>query len=143
MDMFIDSQTKHFDETISFSSIFQNISYAEKIITTLNSRINISDEIFGNILLSLSEAINNAIVHGNKFNKDKFVFVNYKYKNKLLVFEIKDEGDGFDPDEIADPTADLNVEKLYGRGVFIIISLSDKVEFEYSNGQIIRMYFNL
>lgn len=143
MDMFTDLKTENFEGNISFSSIFQNISYSEKIINILTEKINISDEIYGNILLSLSEAINNAIVHGNKFNKDKKVFVNYKYSNHILIVEIKDEGEGFDPNEIVDPTNDANIEKLYGRGVFIIISLTDKVEFEYSNGQVLRMFFNL
>lgn len=143
MDMFTDLKTENFEGNISFSSIFQNISYSEKIINILTEKINISDEIYGNILLPLSEAINNAIVHGNKFNKDKKVFVNYKYSNHILIVEIKDEGEGFDPNEIVDPTNDANIEKLYGRGVFIIISLTDKVEFEYSNGQVLRMFFNL
>ena len=143
MDMFTDLQTDSFNDSLSFPSIFQNISYAEKIIDILSAKVNISEEIYGNILLSLSETINNAIVHGNKFDKEKQVTVNFRYNNKSLIIEIQDEGDGFDPNEIADPTQQENVEKLYGRGVFIIISLSDKVEFEYDNGQIIRMYFNL
>ncbi len=145
MDIYTDLLTEDFNETISFPSIFQNISYSDKVIESLSSKIKISDEIYGNILLSLSEAINNAIVHGNKFNKDKQVTINFNYKAKTSVLQIsiKDEGDGFDPNEIADPTNDENIEKLYGRGVFIIISLCDKVEFKYDNGQIVKLYFNL
>jgi serine/threonine-protein kinase RsbW len=142
MDIYTDLQT-NFDEEIIFSSIFSNITYSDKIVNYINEKITIPEDIFGNILLSLSEAINNAIVHGNKFNKDKLVYVKYKYKNDILVLEIKDEGEGFNPDEVPDPTTSENVEKLYGRGVFLIISLADKVEFEYSDGQIVRMYFNL
>jgi len=144
MNIYNDSQND-FNEKIIFPSVFANISYSEKIINILGQKLKISDEIFGNILLSLSEAINNAIVHGNKFTKDKNVTVTYSYKssNKTLVVEVIDEGDGFDPNEINDPTDAENIEKLYGRGVFIIISLTDKVEFEYNNGQIVRMYFNI
>ncbi len=141
--MYIDLQTDSFDEEIVFSSVFGNISYAEKIINILSKKIKISDEIFGNILLSLSEAINNAIVHGNKFSKEKNVYVRYAYKNHRLIIEVKDEGEGFNPNEISDPTDYENIEKLYGRGVYIIISLSDKAEFKYDNGQIVKMYFNL
>lgn len=143
MSIYTDLKNNPIKGDLSFSSIFQNISYAEKIINLLTSKVNISEEIYGNILLSLSEAINNAIVHGNKFNKDKNVTVNYSISSSELIIEIKDEGEGFDPDEISDPTSDDNIEKLYGRGVFIIISLSDKVEFEYDNGQILRMYYNI
>lgn len=133
----------NFEEEIIFSSVFTNISYAEKIVNHINEKQEIPEILYGNILLALSEGINNAIVHGNKFNKDKLIYVTYKLQNENLIIEIKDEGDGFNPVELPDPTSPENVEKLYGRGVFLMISLSDKTEFEYNEGQIVRMYFNL
>jgi serine/threonine-protein kinase RsbW len=141
--MSLDLHQNNLKGEISFPSIFSNISYSEKIINEISGNIKITDELYGNILLSLSEAINNAIVHGNKFNPSKQVVIKYFIKDDFLVIEIKDQGEGFNPDQIADPTLPENIENLYGRGVFIIISLSDKVEFEYSDGQIVRMYFNL
>jgi len=135
--------TIKYENEIIFSSVFTNISYAEKIINNINDNYPIPDILSGNILLALSEAINNAIVHGNKFNKDKLVYVLYKVTNQQLIIEVKDEGEGFNPNELPDPTSPDNLEKLYGRGVFLIISLSDKTEFEYQDGQIVRMFFNL
>lgn len=132
-----------FENEIIFSSVFTNISYAEKIINNINENYTIPDILSGNILLALSETINNAIVHGNKFNKDKLVYVSYKITTQQLIIEVKDEGEGFNPNELPDPTSPDNLEKLYGRGVFLIISLSDKTEFEYQDGQIVRMFFNL
>lgn len=143
MNMSLELEINNFKNEITFSSIFSNISYAEKIILELQSKMTISEEKYGNILLSLSEAINNAIVHGNKFNSEKFVSVVYSLSNKILKISVKDEGEGFDPNQIADPTLPENIENLYGRGIFIIISLSDKVEFEYVDGQIVNMFFNL
>ncbi len=143
MNMSLDLEINKFGNQISFSSIFSNISYSERIIKELDNNFPLSEDVYGNILLSLSEAINNAIVHGNKFDPEKLVFVSYKIQNNILQVDIKDQGEGFDPAQIADPTLPENVENLYGRGVFIIISLSDKVEFEYDEGQIVRMFFNL
>lgn len=132
------------ENEIIFSSIFTNITYSEKIVEYINQIYPIPEILYGNILLAISEAINNAIVHGNKFNKEKLVYVSYKItQDNYLIVEVKDEGEGFDPYSLPDPTAPENIEKLYGRGVFIIISLCDKTEFEFNNGQIVRMYFNL
>ncbi len=128
---------------ITFSSVFSNISYAEKIIKKISEQTDITEFLYGNILLSLSEAINNAIVHGNKFDPDKVVSVSYAFNEKALMIEVRDQGEGFDPNQVSDPTLPENIENLYGRGVYIIISLSDKVEFEYKDGQIVRMFFNL
>lgn len=141
--MSLDLETNNFENEVSFPSVFSNISYSEKIIHELEKKISISEEKYGNILLSLSEAINNAIVHGNKFNPEKNVKVLYKYSNRLLLIEVKDQGEGFDPNQIANPTSAENIENLYGRGVYIIISLSDKVEFEYDKGQLVRIMFNI
>jgi len=143
MNMSLDLEINNFENTVSFSSIFSNISYSEKIIKELEKKLSISEEKYGNILLSLSEAINNAIVHGNKFDPEKYVTVSYRYSKGLLKIDIKDQGEGFDPSQIANPTSAENIENLYGRGVYIIISLSDKVEFEYDKGQLVRIIFNI
>ena len=141
--MSLDLEINNFENQVSFPSVFSNISYSEKIIKELEKKLSISEEKYGNILLSLSEAINNAIVHGNKFDPKKSVTVAYKYNNGILKIEIKDQGEGFDPSQIANPTSAENIENLYGRGVYIIISLSDKVEFEYEKGQLVRIIFNI
>ena len=128
---------------IKFKSIFSNIQYSEKIINEIQSHHPLPDQLYGNVLLTLSEAINNAIVHGNKFDSEKLVTVRYFITDKNLILEVVDEGEGFDHTKIPDPTQPENIENLYGRGVFIIISLTDKTEFEYNHGQIVRMYYNL
>ncbi len=138
-----DLEKNNYDEIIVFQSDFKNITYAEQVIQKMSSKIVISDEIYGNVLLSLSEAINNAIVHGNKFNPNKNVTVYYKISSKKLEIAVKDEGAGFDYKLIDDPTETINREKLTGRGVFIILNLADIVEFSYNNGQIVKMIFNL
>ncbi len=123
-----------------FKSDIQNITKAEEIVDKINQIINLDDTLYGNILLSLSEAINNAIVHGNKLDKNKKVTVNCNIKKNIIELEVEDQGNGFDPSKVPDPTAPENLEKETGRGIFIIKNLSDNVEFE-KNGRLIRMKF--
>lgn len=143
MNIYTDlDKNKSFNQVV-FSSDFKNITYADEIITKISENIHINHDIFGKILLSLSEAINNAIVHGNKFDIVKSVIVTYGLQNSKLVIFVKDEGDGFDYNLVDDPTDIENIEKLSGRGVFIILNLADEVKFFYSGGQIVKMIFDL
>jgi len=128
---------------ITFTSDINNLNIAEAIVDTI-SRISRLDElIYGNILLSLSEAINNAIVHGNKFDKTKKVSVSYEFLiDKNLIVSVEDEGNGFDPKIVPDPTDPNNLENLHGRGIFLIHNLADEVTYE-SNGRKVLMKFQL
>lgn len=141
--MCIDLAKNKYDEIFVFSSDFHNISYADEIIEKISNKVKISQEIYGNILLSLSEAINNAIVHGNKFDNDKSVTVSCTATEHKIELSVKDEGEGFDYRKINDPTSAEFIEKLSGRGVFIIIKLADIVEFSYEDGQIVKIIFYL
>lgn len=142
MNMLTDLDNTKFDEIIDFKSDFHNITYADEVIEKISNRISISPDIYGNILLSMSECINNAIVHGNQFNPEKFVSIFYKIYDDKIEILVKDEGAGFDYQLVKDPTDVDNLEKLSGRGVFIILNLADTVEFSYNNGQIVKMIFN-
>jgi serine/threonine-protein kinase RsbW len=125
-----------------FSSEIRNLALAESIVDSIAQKINLDEKYYGNILLSLSEAINNAIIHGNKLDSKKFVTVIYKIKDNILEISVEDEGNGFDPDSVPDPTAPENLEKETGRGLFIIKNLCDQVSFE-KNGKLIKMKFFL
>ena len=102
----------------------------ERWVISLCETYNISGEIYGNILISLSEAVNNAMSHGNGniFEKNTLV-VSSLNKNKL-VFTISDQGSGFDFSQLPDPTSPENIEKPQGRGIFLMNHLSDGVSFE-------------
>ena len=102
----------------------------ESWVNSLCETYNISVEIYGNILISLSEAVNNAMSHGNGniFEKNTLV-VSSLNKNKL-VFTISDQGNGFDFSQLPDPTSPENIEKPQGRGIFLMNHLSDGVSFE-------------
>ena len=129
-------------KTIKFSSEIHNIAKAEEILEDITKQINLNEHIYGNILLSLSEAINNAIIHGNKMMKNKKVTVKYIIKKDLIEIRVYDEGSGFDYNNIPDPTLRENIEKETGRGIFIIKNLTDSLEFD-NNGSLIIIKFNI
>jgi len=88
------------------------------------------------IRLCVEEAVKNAIIHGNKENKNLKVKFSYELKNCEFIFEIEDEGKGFDYTKVPDPTRDENLLKTGGRGVFLIGKLMDKVEYKKKGNKI-------
>lgn len=86
------------------------------------------ESVTADIAISVSELVNNAIVHGNKISEDAIVTVVISRKGDSVVISVTDEGGGFNPTEIDDPLKDENLLKEVGRGIFIVESLMDKVE---------------
>lgn len=123
-------------------SDIKNILEVEKLIDTVCDDLNISEDIYGNILIAVTEAVNNAIIHGNISNKNLNVTiqVSQQTNNTEIVFSITDEGVGFDFNNLPDPTAPENIEKPDGRGVFLMKNLSDNVEF-FNNGSKVSITF--
>ncbi len=131
------------EQKLKFSSDLINMNIAEVILDKISQENKLNELIYGNILIALSEAISNAIVHGNKLNKEKNVTVVYNIsETKKLTFLIEDEGKGFDVQVVPDPTDPENIEKLNGRGVFLIQNLADEVCY-LSDGKVVKMMFNL
>lgn len=106
------------------------ISIVEDILHKINKEFLLGEEKFVNLLIAVTEAVINAVVHGNKNNHGKQVYLNLQYDDKEITVKIKDEGEGFDPKKIPDPTSNENLFKESGRGIFIIRSLVDKFEFK-------------
>ena len=87
-----------------------------------------AESVVADIAISVSELVNNAIVHGNKASDAKTVTVSIKRGKDSVTVTISDEGSGFDPSDIPDPLADENLLQEVGRGLFIVRSLMDKVD---------------
>lgn len=126
---------------ISFSSETQNIALVEQLIDDICEKLHIKEDFYGNILISLTEAVNNAIVHGNKLDATKKVSVKMQVSGAKLQFFISDQGPGFDYNNLPDPTAPENIEKPNGRGVFLMRNLADKCEF-LDDGKIVALEFD-
>ena len=127
---------------IKIPSITDNVSVVESFIDNLKEKTRLSDNVYGNILISVTEAVNNAIVHGNKEDKEKKVELFLKQTKKSISFVIKDEGSGFDESKIPDPTSPKNLNNIKGRGVFLIKNLADNVKFR-KKGSEVELVFNL
>ena len=127
---------------VKIPSIKENVSVVESFIENVGEKIRIEEAIYGNVLVSVTEAVNNAIVHGNKEDKNKKVRLGLKQNKKSDSFIVEDEGMGFDHNTLPDPTNPKNLEKVKGRGIFLIKSLSDKTTFK-QGGRVVEMLFKL
>jgi serine/threonine-protein kinase RsbW len=127
---------------ITIPSLMENIRIVESFIDNSKDRFHIDDDIYGNIMVAVTESVNNAIRHGNKFDKDKNVHLRLSVEPSTLHFEIEDEGNGFDYKNLPDPTAPENLENPGGRGIFLIQALADEVEF-LDEGRRVKLVFHV
>jgi serine/threonine-protein kinase RsbW len=114
-------------QQISFTSKAENLNQVEVLINTVCKDYEVNEDYYGNILIALTEAVNNAIHHGNKSNPNKTVTLGFYAENSILKFTVEDEGPGFDYQNLPDPTDP---------------KLADEIDFA-SEGAIVTMSFNL
>lgn len=126
--------------SIQIPSLVENIRMIESFIDNAKERFHLDEDLYGNIMIAVTEAVNNAIKHGNAGDSSKNVFLSLFLNENLLKFVIKDEGRGFDHENLPDPTAPENLEKPGGRGIFLMKHLSDEVEFS-EGGKIVELSF--
>lgn len=127
---------------LNFASDIGNLRLVEKAIDELSLELDLSDEVYGNVLVATMEATNNAIIHGNRSNPEKEVKIKMKLEDKELLVHIEDQGEGFDHMNIPDPTAPENLEKINGRGIFLMERLSDEILY-IEKGRIVELKFKL
>jgi serine/threonine-protein kinase RsbW len=128
--------------TLQLPSKQESITLLENLIEEIADKHNVSEDTFANMMTCLSEAANNAIVHGNKLDENKKVIVNADVEGRRIVWTVTDEGEGFDYNNLADPTAPENLENLTGRGVFIIKHLADQCIFN-TKGNEVELHFKI
>jgi serine/threonine-protein kinase RsbW len=126
--------------SIQVPSISENIRMIESFIDNAKDRFHLDDDIYGNIMIAVTEAVNNAIKHGNSNDKAKNVHLSLALNDSMIKFIVKDEGPGFDYQDLPDPTAPENIEKPGGRGIFLMRHLSDEVEFK-DKGRVVELSF--
>jgi serine/threonine-protein kinase RsbW len=125
---------------IEIPSLAENIRMIESFIDNAKEKYHLNDDIYGNIMIAVTEAVNNAIKHGNKNISSKNVALGLTLKEGLIKFKIEDEGSGFDYHNLPDPTAPENIEKPGGRGIFLMKHLSDEVDFT-EGGRVVELSF--
>lgn len=120
-----------------------SLRIVEKAIDEVTFDLGITQESYGKILVSTLEGVNNAILHGNQSDPQKIVHVEIGYEKNQLKIKISDEGNGFVPSNVPDPTIPENREELNGRGVFLMSRLADKIKFSKKGNTVTMIFINI
>jgi len=125
---------------IEIPSLSENIRMIESFIDNAKEKFHLNEDIYGNIMIAVTEAVNNAIKHGNRSDSNKNVSLGLSLEEGMIKFRVEDEGTGFDFHHLPDPTAPENLEKPGGRGIFLMKHLADEVDFS-ENGKVVELSF--
>lgn len=128
-------------QALTLASRIDSIAEAATVAGEVVNRLGFSDEAAFGIDLAVREAVTNAVLHGNQQSDEKFVEVVFANSLKELTITVRDEGAGFDPEAVADPTAEQNLLKVSGRGILFMRNFMDAVEWmrHPEGGTVVRM----
>jgi serine/threonine-protein kinase RsbW len=104
----------------------------EEFLEDISAGTNLGKARLNNLLLAVNEAISNAMIHGNKASTEKKVSLKVEIYEDALKVYIKDEGKGFNPEEVPDPTSPENIFRDSGRGLYIMKSCMDEVSYNFT-----------
>lgn len=127
---------------LELSSDPNNISQVTQFVDRVSQKYQLQEETQANLMISLTEAVNNAIIHGNGQDKSKLVRIQLQKKGNGLCVEVSDQGHGFDPKKLPDPTCNEHICECGGRGVFLMNQLCDKMEYA-NGGSTVKMHFKV
>jgi serine/threonine-protein kinase RsbW len=119
---------------LTLPSRIEAIDKAATAVAGLVTRSGISDEAAFGIDLAVREAVANAVIHGNRLDETKLVEINVKSSLDFFEVSVHDQGQGFNPDTITDPTKEENILKSSGRGIFFMRNFFDEVDWSISEG---------
>ncbi len=118
--------------SLTISSERSSIRNAVNLVEKVADKMKLVNEESDNLAISVSEAVANAIIHGNKFDKNKKIKISIFIKNNRVTVKVKDQGSGFNPKELNNPIDPENISKEFGRGIFILRNLMDTVDFNFT-----------
>lgn len=122
----------------------KQVGKVERFLEKVNKRLKLDETQFNRLLVAVTEAVNNGIIHGNKRDPAKKVVITCIVNHAALVTRVQDEGSGLDPALLPDPLTEENLLRENGRGVFLMRSLMDIVEFEqHASGSAVIMTLTL
>ncbi len=120
----------HYDqfEVVIPSDYESGQAIVERIMTVVGNGGFSARDVFG-IRLSVDEAVTNAIKHGNQLSPHKTVRIDFQLNHRGVRIEIEDQGSGFRPENVPDPTADENLERSSGRGLMLMREFMTRIEY--------------
>ncbi|MBX3102328.1 MAG: ATP-binding protein [Bacteroidetes bacterium] len=133
----------HTQKHLVIQTKIEQLSLVEDFIDEIHQEHHFREDVYGNILISVTEAVNNAILHGNQNDGSKKIEVSCSFITDYLVsFVVTDEGEGFDFKCIKDPTSPENLLDEHGRGVFVMLHLADEVIYK-ERGNVVELRFSV
>jgi serine/threonine-protein kinase RsbW len=121
----------------------ERIHEVEQFIEEIRDFLGFKDDVYGNVMIAVTEAVNNSIRHGNRGDQRKLVRIHCASLNPYrIMMAIEDEGSGFDPEALPDPTAPENLMQESGRGVFLMRTLANSIRFP-NKGRRVEMEFDI
>ncbi len=128
---------------LEFTSAFEMLDFVQVVTEHMGRSVGLDDDARHWVSVAIRESVINAIKHGNRYDAGKHVFVDLETEQgqPALNIRVRDQGEGFDPQEVADPLAPENLLKSSGRGIFLIRNFMDHVELRRApeGGMEIRM----
>lgn len=119
---------------VSFDKVlktdFDELEHLDEIVTSLSDAAGMDEEQSAGLMLCVSEAVTNGMLHGNKMDESKTVHLTAKAEKGIVEVTVQDQGKGFDPDAIPDPLDEANLLKPSGRGVFLMKTYCDDVRYD-------------
>jgi serine/threonine-protein kinase RsbW len=128
---------------LALPSTPESIHQVENVVEEIRAELEFKEDVYANVMVAVTEAVNNSIIHGNDSDSSKKVYLEFEIPNSYrLLIRVHDEGPGFDPADLPDPTAPHNIDKIGGRGVFLMSQLADKLLFS-QDGKQVEMIFDI
>ena len=131
----MNSEPEHIEITIT--SRFENIELVQVVAEHICETAGLDDDGSHWVGMAVREGVANAIKHGNRLDESKRVYASFEVVNSNLAIRIRDEGEGFDPETVADPLNPQNLMKTSGRGIFYMKTFMDQIDFRFlsDNGE--------
>lgn len=122
----------------------KKIRTIETFLLKVKETAGLDDGTFYRLLVATTEAVNNAMVHGNKRDPTKYVDIEYNLEPQRVIIRVRDSGRGFDLSTLPNPINEENLLRESGRGIFLIRSMVDRVDFFFTNeGTTVEMEIDL
>jgi len=122
--------------TLELCSSRDNIAQVSALLSEALEKLNLPGETMFDLKLAATEAVVNAVEHGNKYDERKMIHVSCEARNGAVIISVRDEGDGFDPAGVPDPTLPENILKEHGRGIFLMRNLCDDVRYNAKGNEV-------
>jgi serine/threonine-protein kinase RsbW len=126
---------------LEFTSVFEMVDIVQLVGDQLAREIGLDDDAVHWVGVSVRESVINAIKHGNRYDASKHVFVEFEVDIPELRIRVRDQGEGFDPEDVPDCLTPENILRSSGRGIFLIRNFMDDVQLQRAaeGGMVIRM----